>query len=180
MKALLPILICSVISAGLGYYFGHITVPAMANGSAKGTVDGSVEAMALDSTSVQPEFDPQSSALSSINSEAEPEAVAELAVPENEPAAEQSDFAERAALRVQTLTDAQGRSIQATIIKVLEDSVRIRRSDGLETTIPLNLLSPEDVAFCNYLRENQATQENIEVKTPPSSGEFDWDAYFNS
>ena len=91
--------------------------------------------------------------------------------------ADVSSFAERAKQTYQTLTDAQGRTIQASIVKVMDSEVKIRRSDGLETVIPLNMLSEEDIAFCNYLR-NQTKEE--EVKAPAKTDGFDWDAYFNS
>jgi hypothetical protein len=39
------------------------------------------------------------------------------------------------------------------------------------------MLSERDVAFCNYLREQQEAQA---VDTPDASEGFDWDAYFNS
>ncbi len=64
----------------------------------------------------------------------------------------QSPFEMRAALPIQTLTDLQGRTIRATIVKVTESDVKIRRSDGLETTIPLSMLTADDINFCNYLR----------------------------
>lgn len=177
MKAILPILICSAISAALGYYFGHITVPTDLSGPAP---DATSEQAAFTAPAPQP---PVEMAENTFEPEPMPTDEAPEPEPEEEtetasaPAPSESDFAERAAKSTQTLTDTQGRSIEASIVKVLDTEVKIRRSDGLETTIPLNMLSEEDVAFCNYLREQQKEEE---VPAPDTSDGFDWDSYFNS
>lgn len=179
MKAILPILICSAISAALGYYFGHITVPTdqgapatVASSSETGTTAPEPQVAAVpdeDSFEPEPELEPEPEP---EELEIEPEETAEATPPPTE-----SDFAERAAKTIQTLTDKQGRSINARIVEVMETEVKIRRSDGLESTIPLNMLSEEDAAFCNYLREQQKTEEPA---LPDTSDGFDWDSYFNS
>lgn len=177
MKAVLPILICSAISAGLGYYFGHITVPADLKGPApvatsdKGNT--TTPAPQPEIAEVEDTFEPAPEPV-----EAAPEPEDTPPETATEPEATESSFAERANSTTQTLTDTQGRTIQASIVKVLDTEVKIRRTDGLETTIPLNMLSEEDVAFCNYLRDQQKEEE--EVKAPDTSDGFDWDAYFNS
>ncbi|MFU8848701.1 MAG: hypothetical protein ACNA77_08290 [Opitutales bacterium] len=177
MKAILPILICSAISAALGYYFGRITLPTQqtapvaATSSQKPGATTTVAPVAkadlfedgLDAGSLDSESD--------LEPKPEPEQVAATPTPT------ESDFAARAAQSIHTLTDTQGRSINARIVEVTATDVKIRRTDGLETNIPLNMLSEEDVAFCNYLREQQKAKE---VKAPDTSGGFDWDSYFNS
>lgn len=174
MKAILPILICSVITGGLGYYFGHITVPA--SKEVNGTSDATV-ASAPKPAPVNPPAPayvaPQPAPVAAEPSTPTP-APTEVATP----TAEEAAFAERAALPIQTLTDNQGRSMQANILEVTTSNVKIRRSDGLETTIPLSMLRADDVAFCNYLRE----QKSSRGESPPAikADEFDWDAYFNS
>lgn len=174
MKSILPILICSAITGGLGYYFGHITLPSDANTAAPAPVASTVIPTPQPAAPVyQPPVAPEPAPVVD-----EPEPATEVAT-EPAPAAPatESDFAERAAKPVQMLTDKQGRSIQASIVEVLDSEVKIRRSDGLVTTIPLNMLSEQDVAFCNYLREQAKTKE---VQKPASTDGFDWDAYFNS
>jgi len=187
MKLILPILICSAISAALGYYFGHITLPVDSQPvAAPATISHSAPALApAPPAATQPVY-----AETEPANELEPMPDLEpVAAPDPEPAPEpeadlventtapQTNFAERAAQTTQTLTDTQGRTIEARIVEVTEQNVTIRRTDGLETKIPLNMLSPEDVAFCNYLREQAAKKP---AAKPASSDGFDWDAYFNS
>jgi len=183
MKAILPILICSAISAALGYYFGHITVPADLTSSTQAPTTDTANAPAA-----KPEPEPAvAMAEDTFESDPAPMPAAPEAEPEpvdaapeaatTPPAADNTSFAERAAQTTQTLTDTEGRTIQASIVEVTDNGVKIRRADGLVTTIPLSMLSAEDVAFCNYLRE----QQEPEPATPPDTSDgFDWDAYFNS
>ncbi|PXA03991.1 hypothetical protein DDZ13_08060 [Coraliomargarita sinensis] len=187
MKAILPILICSAISAALGYYFGHITVPADAlapegTGNTSAVSSAASTAPSTESPVFESSEPVEPVEVTTTEVPAEPEPEVEPETPASTTTAtsttSEADFEERAASTTQTLTDTQGRTIQATIVKVLDAEVKIRRSDGLETTIPLNMLSEEDVAFCNYLREQQ--EEVEEVTTPDTSDGFDWDAYFNS
>ncbi|HKK18610.1 MAG TPA: hypothetical protein VJ952_08000 [Opitutales bacterium] len=177
MKLVLPILICSAITGALGYYFGHITIPAENQASrpvAEANLPAEQQPSAFEQTSTPEPASPPPIEPPTLQTPA----VEEMTEPvEQAPDTSDAAFAERAASTTQTLTDTQGRSIQASIVKVTDTEVKIRRSDGLETTIPLNMLSEEDVAFCNYLREQQKAEE---VKTPDSSDGFDWDAYFNS
>lgn len=168
MKAILPILICSAISAALGYYFGHITLPANSENSAPAAVTSAPVVAPIQM------IEPVLPAPEAIIEDPDPQIVEAPAAP-----APRSSFAERAALTIQTLTDTQGREIKASIVKVLEQDVKIRRSDGLETMIPLSMLSPEDIAFCNYLRE-QAKEKEAAAPAPVKTDGFDWDAYFNS
>lgn len=202
MKAILPILICSAITGALGYYFGHITIPTdnqasttaptAASSASSGTsaFDQAVEPMqTAPVASAPPQLAPAQPApvapspTQSVAVESAPatETAPEVSTaPVEEPAPSDSEFASRAAQTSQTLTDKQGRTIQASIVKVLDTEVKIRRTDGLETTIPLNMLSDKDVAFCNYIREQQQAEEVKTPKTPDTSDGFDWDAYFNS
>ena len=180
MKALLPILICSIISAGLGYYFGHITLAP--EGVTKTKV---VEKIVVQPTTaaapVQQSAPPAPSQVAaSNNSPVNEPAIAVETEPER-PEITEADMAERAKNTIQTLTDSQGRSIQAKILDVTADSVKIERTDGLETTIPFSMLSETDVEFCNYLKENDLLPEIEQAPAPAADdGEFDWNAYFNS
>lgn len=185
MKAILPILICSAISAALGYYYRHITLPAEQTAPSAAPSASATSAI-TSSPAVEPEsfantFEPESvEAAPEPEPELEPEPEPEpepVVAEEAAPAPTESDFEERANQTIQTLTDTQGRTVNARIIEVTETEVKIRRSDGLETKIPLNMLSPEDVAFSNYLREQQKAEE---ATVPDTSDGFDWDAYFNS
>lgn len=76
-------------------------------------------------------------------------------------------FAQRAAEAFTTLTDKQDREIKAKVLSVVDDQVELRRDDGLETSIPLSMLSEADVAFCEYLREQSA--QVAEIPTPVES-----------
>lgn len=184
MKAILPILICSAISAALGYYFGRITLPteqttvpvtvtSTQKPSETTAAATEVEADLFEDSSESDSLEPEPEPEPEPESESESEQVAATPTP----APTESDFAARAAQNFQTLTDTQGRSINARIVEVTATDVKIRRTDGLETTIPLNMLSEEDVAFCNYLREQQKVEEPAK---PDTSDGFDWDSYFNS
>ena len=175
MKSILPLLICSAISAGLGYYFGHITLPASQEASPTTVTSTAPPAPVPQPAPVVAV--PPPAVTSPVPVEPVPVVSPEPAI-ENSPSAAEAAFAQRAALPIQTLTDTQGRTMEATILEVTVNEVKIRRSDGLETKIPLSMLSAEDVAFCNYLRE----QKSAPKKTSPAikADEFDWDAYFNS
>lgn len=172
MKAILPILICSAISATLGYYFGHITVPA----NSEISTATSVPTVAPQHASYEVE-QPTPVAPALVAPAIATPITTPAPVVTTTPISAESAYAERATLTIQTLTDTQGRTIQASILKVTEQDVNIRTSDGLETKIPLSMLSPEDIAFCNYLRE-QAKED--ETTAPVKTDGFDWDAYFNS
>ena len=198
MKAILPILICSAISAGLGYYFGHITVPASsqtATAQASANTPPTAPAPAYQSPAAQPApaYQPPAAqpAPTYQPTAAQPQpatsfpvagtptpAPAPVAV--ETPSAENAAFAARAAQPMQTLTDTQGRTIQANIVQVTASDVKIRRSDGLETTIPLTMLSADDIAFCNYIREQQVAKPQTSPSPAIKADDFDWDAYFNS
>ncbi len=176
MKLIFPILICSAISAALGYYFGHITI-LVGTESLAAPVAVSLPAperafSAPESVTPEPDLPPAV--------EPEPEPEPELALTENSSAAQQTDFAQRAALSIQTFTDSQGRTLQARIIEVTDQAVKIRRTDGLESEIQLNMLSAEDAAFCKYLFEEAAKRPAAKPAAKPAGDEFDWDAYFNS
>lgn len=175
MKSIIPILICSAITGGLGYYFGHITKSQTSEATTQ-TASSAPAAYAPAPAPVAPAptfEDPAPVAPAPAPVATQPLAVASTP----EPSPEESAMAARAAQTIQTLTDTQGRTIQAEIVEVMASNVKIRRTDGLETTIPLNMLSEKDVVFCNYLRE-QAKEE--EVASPTNNEGFDWDAYFNS
>jgi hypothetical protein len=175
MKLIFPILICSAISAALGYYFGHITIPVTSGQVAATTTMPQAAPAPTQPQYVEPQPMADFEPIAEPEPIDEPEPIEELATAPDQTT---SSYAERAALTTHTLTDTQGREIQATIIEVTENTVKIRRtSDRLETKIPLNMLSAEDAAFCNYLREQAAKKE---ATKPATSDEFNWDAYFNS
>lgn len=118
----------------------------------------------------------------------EVEEVAPVSIPEAP--APVVDYAQRAAEPFTILTDKQGREIQAKILSVTGDQIKLRRNDGLETTIPISMLSEADIAFCEYMRENipQVAEIPTPAKTTPqgsldpkvleAQGGIDWDAIF--
>lgn len=96
---------------------------------------------------------------------------------------------ERARKPYTTLTNTQGTEIQAKILSVSDGQVKIRRIDGLETTIPLNMLSEADIELCEYIK----TQSTTQISEPSPSdkkiskplefevqGGVDWDAIFGT
>lgn len=170
MKSLFLILICSAFSAVAGYYYGRASAPHAAPTTPAPTA---AEPVAPESTASEPIEIAESPALS------EPDAVVEAA-----PVGALTANATRAAQTIQTLTDTQGREIQAQVLAVTGDQVKIRRDDGLETSIPLSMLSPEDLAFCEYLREHAPASIKPQPDTAPnkakSADEIDWDSIFGS
>lgn len=186
MQAILPILICSTISAALGYYFGHITVPS------DPSADNSLEIIATasdksgtarrdsaqsDDPSLENSSTPSLNLVEEETAETEAEPLEAMVATNSTAMPSEKDFAKRADKTIVTLTDTQGRTINASILKVLDTGVEIRRSDGLETTIPLNMLIEEDIDFCNYLREQQKLKEPT---TPDTLDEVDWESFFDS
>lgn len=123
-------------------------------------------------------------------SQPEPEVIAPDPMPA--PVIAGVDFAQRAAGPFTTLTDKQGREIQAKVLSVTDDQIKLRRKDGLETTIPLSMLSEDDIAFCEYLRQQlpQIAEIPLPAKTMPqvtpdskaleAQGGIDWDAIFGN
>lgn len=107
-----------------------------------------------------------------------------------EPPAPAVDFAARAAEPFTILTDKQGREIQAKILSVIGDQIKLRRNDGLETSIPISMLSEADIEFCEYMRENipqvaemptpvtTTPQGSLDPKVLEAQGGIDWDAIF--
>lgn len=191
MKIVLPLIICSAIFAALGYYFGHITLPADSGKVTSAPATTSTEnpppepEIVMVEREAEPdpmpvETEPEAEPEAEPEPEPEPEPEAEPTPSEETttPAATEKSLAERAASTMQTLTDTQGRTIEASIVKVTDTGVRVRMNNGRETTISLDLLSEEDVAFCNYLREQQKKEQ--EAKPPVDEDGFDWDSYFNS
>ncbi len=118
----------------------------------------------------------------------EPEVV--LPEPSSEPILPKVDFALRAADAYTTLTDKQGRKIQAKVLSVTGDQIKLRRDDGLETSIPLSMLSETDIAYCEYLRDNASQvaeipsaakstpQGSLDPRVMEAQGGIDWDAIF--
>jgi hypothetical protein len=100
------------------------------------------------------------------------------------------DFALRAADAYTTLTDKQERKIQAKVLSVTGDQIKLRRDDGLETSIPLSMLSEADIAYCEYLRDNASQvaeipsaakstpQGSLDPTVMEAQGGIDWDAIF--
>ncbi|MGB0744707.1 MAG: hypothetical protein ACPGSB_09285 [Opitutales bacterium] len=178
MKAILPIIICSAITGALGYYFGHITLPANsgdASSEQAASAPAPQTATYTEPAPTTPRSTPDPIAPAPVISA--PVAPVVNAEPVSTPAATTADFATRAAQTTHTLTDKEGKSIEVTIMEVLENEVKIRMSNGMVTTVQFSLLSDEDVAFCNYLREEAKKNEVIK---PDNSDGFDWDEYFNS
>ncbi|MGB0416922.1 MAG: hypothetical protein ACPGKS_08740 [Coraliomargarita sp.] len=158
MKTLSALIACSILSGAAGYVVGVKQSIRVKPESPQARV----------APSSMPQEAPQN--LTAIADASTLSIEIETTQPEPAPLDLASTHATRADRAMQTLTDTKGRSIQAKVLKVSGDQVTIRRADGLETTIPLSMLSSEDVEFCEYLRE-QSTPE-------PSDEEFDWDAIF--
>lgn len=122
----------------------------------------------------------------------EPTPEPEIVVPESipEPVLPEITHAQRAAEAFTTLTDKQGREIKAKVLAVADEHIKLRREDGLETSIPLSMLSEADIAYCEYLRENIPQlaevptpasikpQSNLAPKALEAQGGIDWDAIF--
>lgn len=122
----------------------------------------------------------------------EPELTPVPEVPEPEPKPTMT-FEERHQLSYTTLTDTKDRKIEAKVLSVTETHAKIRRQDGLETTIPLSMLSADDIAYCEYVH----SQAPLPTPTPSitrstssasmtdanklkAQGGIDWDAIFGS
>ena len=85
-----------------------------------------------------------------------PEAI--VIVPEEitTPTIEKVPFEIRAKERFVTLTDTQARKITAEIVKVNEDNLQVvRKTEIRKLTIPFDMLSGNDRAFAEYLRDQQ-------------------------
>lgn len=79
-----------------------------------------------------------------------------------EPVAAHIPFEDRAKQRFIVLTDTKGRQLEAEVVGVAEDSLRVVRRAGLrEITIAVNLLSEHDQSFARYLYE----QKKLEAVT---------------
>lgn len=160
MRFFLLILIFSSISGLGGFYYGRISA---SNAPAVAASSSSTHATATSAAPVD-----QASA---INLPTEAPVAAK-------PSASDT-MALRAAKKIQTLTDKQGRAIQAEILAVTLTDVTIRRADGLETTFALSRLTDEDAAFCEYLRANPSLLQTPAVEAEPETmEEIDWDAIF--
>lgn len=169
MKAILSILIVAAILAAAFYIYDK-------NASREQTP---VDAIEVAEESVEPA--PLEVAV--------PEEVSPAVIPESVPPQE-DEFAKRAAEPFTALTDTQGRVIQAKVLSVTDEEIKLRRSDGLETTIPISMLSEADAAFCEYLRDNPPKANNTAtsiIVSPDTSaspdaldaeGGIDWDAIF--
>ena len=150
MKTFSLILACSILSAAAGYFFGvKQAVPAS-------TKEARTEA--VEPTPTVPNTEPLEEAELVETIAKESTVIIDIASPHEA----------RANQAMQTLTDTKGRRIEAKVLKVVDDQVTIRRQDGLETTIPLSMLSPEDIEFCEYVREQSAS----------STSGVDWEAIF--
>jgi len=134
MKFVFAIVLCSLLSAIAGYYYGKSTLPRL-------------RPVALPEAPVSSEV-----VVSDVVNDDVPTPEPAEPVVEEEPEELLSIYRRRAAEELNTLTNAKGQAIQAVVLAVTEDQVTIRRSDGLETSFPLGILSEEDIAFCEYLR----------------------------
>lgn len=161
MKTVSVIIACSLLSAAAGYVVGvrqSVNIrPAAA------TVDSDAKPAGAQTQVIQ-----KGQALESAITDGPSETPADLAP--HETTANASAHAARAEQSLQTLTDTQGRTIQAKVLKVVGDQVTIRRQDGLEATIPLSTLNSEDIEFCKFIRENSTPE--------PEPSNIDWDAIF--
>ena len=164
MKSLLSLLICSALAGTGGFFYGRMSAPHTA--TPKPEPVQIVQTLQAASPEVAEIEAPEA------------EAVPLVAPVEIAPKAEPT-HAERAAQPMQTLIDTQGRQIQAEVLAVDSNTVKIRRDDGLETSFPLEMLRPEDIAFCEYLRAHPPQTEKTANKAQ-SADDIDWDAIFGS
>lgn len=149
------------------FFYGRLSAPKAEH--AVETVPASP--LEMEATNRSSESEPISAPAGLEANDTMPEISSELSTPEPP-----SEFAARANEPMQTLTNTQGVQIQAKVLSVSATDVTIRRSDGLETTIPLSVLSADDVEFCEYLRETGSLQQTA----PKSTSDIDWDAIFGS
>ena len=143
-------------------------------------------------TNSQSPAEPQPVDNQAIEVAPEPTPEPEVVVPEPipEPALPEITHEQRAAEAFTTLTDKQGREIKAKVLAVADEHIKLRREDGLETSIPISMLSEADIAFCEYLREkipqlaevptpaSIKPQSNLDPKALEAQGGIDWDAIF--
>jgi hypothetical protein len=156
MKTVVLLLIFSSIAGIAGYYYGRNSVPE--------EPPKPTEAAVVTADVKEEPTQPASTEPVEKTSSGEQDVVGPV----------ESGFLERSARSTQTLTDTQGRSIEAKVLSIDGDQVKVRRSDGLETSFPIAMLIPEDIAFCEYLRRELSTKQKAE-----SSDHITWDDIFD-
>lgn len=160
MITFLLLLIFSTLAGLIGYYYGRTS---MQEAPAANQAQIKIAAVEVTEETSEP-------------IEVEPVEVLSTEAPQAENSVE-PNFSKRSARSMQTLTDAQGRRIEAKVLSVEGDAVKIRRSDGLETSFPLSILIPKDIAFCEYLRTHSPTTQKATSKAT-STDDIDWDMLF--
>lgn len=161
MKTVLLILIFSSIAGIAGYYYGRTS--ALEEPSSKPTEATVVTPDEKEAPAEPTSAEPTSTEPKEKSSFGGKEIVATL----------EQDFAARSARPTHTLTDTKGRIIEAKILSVDGDQVKVRRTDGLETTFPITMLIPEDIAFCEYLRKESSFEQKA-----ASSDQTTWEDIF--
>lgn len=165
MKTVVVLIFCSLLSAAAGYRLGL----------RQGALNYAHER--IDAQGIQPTPDAVTQlSIPAQESDNNRKQLPELQAPTHSTIVDETDPQSsaheiRAKQEWQTLTDTRGRSIQARVLEVTNETVKIRRQDGLESTIPLSVLNDADIQFCNYLR-------NREADDPFTTDEFDWTSLF--
>ncbi|MEO0796703.1 MAG: hypothetical protein AAFX93_16160 [Verrucomicrobiota bacterium] len=176
MKAITPILIVvfSAITGVVGFFLGQKVATDKFNSQADSPPDTVLAAEA--SVVAEAQASPEPTAIEEpVAIEPTPIAVAPSADPG-------SKFTERAMQKTFTLTNKQGVSIRAAILSISNDTVKLRREDGLETSIKIDILKDEDQEFCHYLRDNMLVpQPPITADgRPPKADGIDWGKIFQN
>ncbi len=104
----------------------------------------------------------------------EPEVEVEETVELDPAALQHAAMTARAQLPAVSLTNAEGREIFAEVIRVNEDSLRVRRLADFELVdIPHALLTEEDRQFAVFLKENPHLLSPLQRPEEPSSSKSD-------
>lgn len=167
LSTVLPIIVCSALAGYGGFFYGRISAPA-----------ANADTNHAEATQLQP------AGLKETVLETSPEPAMPTRIDHiEEPLTADDAMAERAKADMHTLTNKQGVQIHAKVLAVSATEVTLRRDDGLETTIPLNVLSANDIEFCTYLREQEQFQVDTvtpQADTPATTDDIDWDSIFGS
>ncbi|MGJ8654297.1 MAG: hypothetical protein ACSHX8_13645 [Opitutaceae bacterium] len=134
--------------------------------------------------------EPEPAAVEHMEPELPPTPEVPAPAPEPEPTI---TFEERYQSSYSTLTDTQGRKIEAKLLSVTDTHAKIERKDGLVTTIPLNMLIQDDIAYCQYARaqlpvptptpsvmSSLSSESDLESDKLKAQGGIDWEAIFGS
>lgn len=142
------------VLTGLGFYLGYEV----------GTSQQSVEIVEVE-VPAEPEV-----IIQKVEVPVEPVVIVEeVEVAEETPVVlpTEEEMSARAAQRIITLTDGQGRSLAVEIMEVRSDAIKVRRRADLRIVdIPLVMLSEVDRAFAEFLGRRSAEQRGGAAARP--------------